>query len=277
MLQWVFVTCAHSNAAAVLRLNYLEGFPDLFCFLFHTSHLFLFSPQVQPRALPSPATQSPPPSRPARARGATSAPSATRTWWTRSSTPADTCVSATPVASSSRRWPTRAAPSAGGQSKISSRPTGARKLGSAREVVKAIKDFVKMDTAQVKAPLVCVCNLAQVLYSRTPSLKHFFSVMSHAHRWKAHVGSYHRKRTIRKYSLINGNKTCTGVICITPWPTIVHWLWFVCLLSRKSNLRGNLSLFLFWWLEHCCSLVFRRGKIVQCCERNRGKTNLWFH
>ena len=197
MLRWAFVTCERSNAAAVLRLNYLEGFLDLFCFLFHTSHLLL-SPQVQPRALPSPATLSPPPSRPARARGATSAPSATRTWWTRSSTPADTCVSATPAASSSRRWPTRAAPSAGGQSKTSSRPTGARKLGSAREVVKAINDFVKMDTAQVKAPLVCVCNLAQVLYSRTPSLKHFFYVTSHAHRWKARVGSYHRKKDRQK-------------------------------------------------------------------------------
>lgn len=69
--------------------------------------------------------------------------------------PAGTCVSATPVVSNSRRWPTRAAPSVGGQSKISLRPTGARRaaLNNAshhqvqlREVVKAMQDFVKMGT-----------------------------------------------------------------------------------------------------------------------------------
>lgn len=59
--------------------------------------------------------------------GLTSAPSVTRTWWTQSSTPVDTCVSATPVASNSRKCPTPAVPSAEGRSKTSSRPTGARK------------------------------------------------------------------------------------------------------------------------------------------------------
>lgn len=123
-----------------------------FCFVFssythaHISNVF-FSPQVQPRAPRSPATRSPLLSRPARAHGVTNAPFATRMWWTPSSTPVDTCVSATPVASNSRRWLTRAAPSAGGQSKISSRPTGARRLvfrqcvsssGSAQDVVKAM-------------------------------------------------------------------------------------------------------------------------------------------
>lgn len=111
-----------------------------------TTQSFL-PPQVQPRAPRSPATRSPLLSRPARAHGVTNAPFATRMWWTPSSTPVDTCVSATPVASNSRRWLTRAAPSAGGQSKISSRPTGARRLvfrqcvsssGSAQDVVKAM-------------------------------------------------------------------------------------------------------------------------------------------
>lgn len=59
--------------------------------------------------------------------GPTSALSVTRTRWTRSSTPADTCVCATPAASNSRRCPTPAVPSAEGRSKTLSRPTGARK------------------------------------------------------------------------------------------------------------------------------------------------------
>lgn len=55
-------------------------------------------PQVQPQALRSLATLSPPPSRPAHPHGATNAPSAMRTWWTRSFMPVDTCVSVTPAA-----------------------------------------------------------------------------------------------------------------------------------------------------------------------------------
>ena len=69
---------------------------------------------------------SPPP----RVLGPTSAPSATRTRWTRSSTPAATCVSATPADWSSRRCPTPAVPSAGDRSKTSSRPTAARSDGT---------------------------------------------------------------------------------------------------------------------------------------------------
>lgn len=56
-----------------------------------------------------------------------SVPSATRTWWTRSSTPADTCVCATHAASSSRKCPTPAVQSAEGKSKTSSKPIGAHK------------------------------------------------------------------------------------------------------------------------------------------------------
>lgn len=56
-----------------------------------------------------------------------SALSVMRIWWTRSSTPVDTCVCATPAASNSRRCPTPAAPSAEGRSKTLSRPTGARR------------------------------------------------------------------------------------------------------------------------------------------------------
>lgn len=59
--------------------------------------------------------------------GPMSALSVMRIWWTRSSTPVDTCVCATPAASNSRRCPTPAAPSAEGRSKTLSRPTGARR------------------------------------------------------------------------------------------------------------------------------------------------------
>lgn len=65
--------------------------------------------------------------------GPTSAPSVTRTRWTRSSTPAVTCVCATPAASNSRRCPTPAVPSAEGRSKTLSRPTGARKGTTAHQ------------------------------------------------------------------------------------------------------------------------------------------------
>lgn len=59
--------------------------------------------------------------------GPTSAPSAMRTRWTPSSTPAGTCVCATPAASSSRRCPTHAVPSAEDRSKTLSKRTAARK------------------------------------------------------------------------------------------------------------------------------------------------------
>ena len=59
--------------------------------------------------------------------GPMSALSVMRIWWTRSSTPVDTCVCATPAASNSRRCPTPAAPSAEGRSKTLSRPTGVRR------------------------------------------------------------------------------------------------------------------------------------------------------
>lgn len=118
------------SRAESVWVNYLEGF-----FRFsvspsdsHVSNGFLLSPQVQPQALHSLTIQSPPPSHPVPAHGVMNAPSAMRMQWTRSSTPVGTCVSATPAVSNSRRWPTRAAPFAGGQSKISSRPTGARRL-----------------------------------------------------------------------------------------------------------------------------------------------------
>lgn len=94
----------------------------------HISNGFLLSPQVQPQAPHSLTIQSPPPSHPAPARGVMNAPFAMRMQWTRSSTPVGTCVSAMPAVSNSRRWPMRAVPSAGGQSKTSSRPTGARRL-----------------------------------------------------------------------------------------------------------------------------------------------------
>lgn len=118
------------SRAESVWVNYLEGF---FCFSAspsdsHISNGFLLSPQVQPQALHSLTIQSPPPSHPVPAHGVMNAPSAMRMQWTRSSTPVGTCVSATPAVSNSRRWRTRAAPFAGGQSKISSRPTGARRL-----------------------------------------------------------------------------------------------------------------------------------------------------
>lgn len=118
------------SRAESVWVNYLEGF-----FRFsaspsdsHISNGFLLSPQVQPQALHSLTIQSPPPSHPVPAHGVMNAPSAMRMQWTRSSTPVGTCVSATPAVSNSRRWRTRAAPFAGGQSKISSRPIGARRL-----------------------------------------------------------------------------------------------------------------------------------------------------
>lgn len=79
------------------------------------------------RPAPRSASPSPPRSRRAGAPGLTSAPSAMRTPWTLSSTPADTCVSATPAASSWRRCPTPAVPSAGDRSKTSSRRIAAHK------------------------------------------------------------------------------------------------------------------------------------------------------
>lgn len=97
-----------------------------------TSNFLFFhrSPvKERPQTPQCPATPSRQASHRARARGATSALSATRTWWTLCCTPADTCACAMPVASSSRRWPTPAAPSAGGQSKTSSRPTAAHSRG----------------------------------------------------------------------------------------------------------------------------------------------------
>lgn len=84
------------------------------------------SPQERPRIHQS-ASPSHLRSRQAVGLGPTSAPSVTRTRWTRSSTPVDTCVCATPAASNSRRCPTPAVPSAGGRSKTLSRRTGARK------------------------------------------------------------------------------------------------------------------------------------------------------
>lgn len=144
--------------------------------------VFLSSPQVQPRALPSPATPSPPPSRPARPRGVTSAPSAMRMWWTRSFMPVDTCVSATPAALSSRKWPTPAAPSVGGQSKTSSRSTGARRfcvcrrvtLGlSAAEVAKAMNLFNRN---------LCLC--VWLRYSRTPITKTLYLRCFGGDLWK---------------------------------------------------------------------------------------------
>lgn len=118
-----------SSLPLFLYLSIFSLSPWIFPVQMFVTHTSLMSfPQVQPQALRSPATQSPLLSHPALARGVMNAPFATRTWWTQSSTPADTCVSATPVASNSRRWPTHAAPSAEGQSKISSRPTGARRL-----------------------------------------------------------------------------------------------------------------------------------------------------
>lgn len=63
---------------------------------------------------------------------AENAPSASTRRWTRSSTPAATCACATTAAWSSRGRSTRAAPSAGGPSKTSSRRTG--RDGSAHEL-----------------------------------------------------------------------------------------------------------------------------------------------
>lgn len=120
-----------------------------------------FSPQVQPRALRSPATPSPPPSPPARPRGATSAPSATRTWWTRSFTPVDTCVSATPAALSSRKWPTRAAPSAGGQSRTSSRSTGARRFCACDPVTFSRRGCQSHEFIQRKSLFMCPAQVQQ--------------------------------------------------------------------------------------------------------------------
>lgn len=171
---------SHVSVALRLQLSakLLARLPSFFghflsCFVTHThshiSNFFSFSsPQVQPQALHSPATQSPLPSHPTQARGVTNAPFATRMWWTQSSTPVDTCVSAMPVASNSKRWPTLAAPSAGGQSRISSRPTGARRLvlDSVLHRQVQLKRLSKpCETLQRRTQHVC--NLAQVLYSRT--------------------------------------------------------------------------------------------------------------
>lgn len=89
-------------------------------------HFFYLLPQKQPQIHQS-ACPSHLRSRQAADLGLTSAPSVTRTWWTRSSTPVDTCVCATPAASSSRRCPMPVVQSAGGKSKTLSRPIGAHK------------------------------------------------------------------------------------------------------------------------------------------------------
>lgn len=161
---------------------------------YHVSYIFLSSPQLQPRALHSPATLSLQSSLPAQARGAMNAPFATRMWWTQSSTPVATCVSATRVASNSRRWPMPAAPSAGGQSKISSRRTGAHRLVSDNVMISHVQLNQRSKTYIPCGDRCGTCespvfNLAQVPCSRTPSFSHFRYVTSNAHPWKPCSGA----------------------------------------------------------------------------------------
>lgn len=134
-------------------------FRSIFCsYISCTLHMFL-SLQVQCKVLRSPALQSLPRSRPPLTCWLTNVPSVTRMRWTPSCTPADTCVSATPAASGSRRWPTLAAQSVGGQSKTSSRSTGTHKLVF-RQSPASLKFLIKpwkVKKKHKRDPHVCVC------------------------------------------------------------------------------------------------------------------------
>lgn len=118
----MLIVYKHTVQFTCMTLDYLRHW----CIEHLFSIVFVSLQQEQLQIL-RPASPSHPRFRPAAGLGPTSAPSATRTPWTRSSTPVGTCACATPVASNSRRCPTPAAPSAGGRLKTLSRPIAARK------------------------------------------------------------------------------------------------------------------------------------------------------
>lgn len=135
-------------SAQSLPLFSFDSFSFCFCRLTF-SHTFLMSsltpsPQRRRRPLRSPASRSPSPC--LRARGVTTAPFATRTRWTPSSTPVDTCVSATPVASNSRKCLTLVVPFAGEQSETSLRSTG------------MYESVTKHGCSQWQSLIGCICH-----------------------------------------------------------------------------------------------------------------------